>query len=1859
MSTTTGAWYKEKSLSALLKAVVKDILTEPLQFDKVLQGSVTRAQNYRGSRCLVLPFGPTNAGSSLANLLTAQTKLEVVLRKSPSAKDNLSSPAGNNSTTGRGKLAIVGMSGRFPDAASHEKLWELLENGLDVHREVPKDRFPVSSHVDVTGKGRNTSHTPYGCWIENPGMFDPRFFNMSPREAYQTDPMQRMALATAYEALEMSGYVPNRTPSTRLDRIGTFYGQTSDDWREINAAQDVDTYYITGGVRAFGPGRINYHFGFSGPSFNIDTACSSSAAAIQLACTSLWAKDCDTAIVGGLSCMTNSDIFAGLSRGQFLSKKGPCATFDNDADGYCRADGVGTVIVKRLEDAEADKDNILAVILGTATNHSADAVSITHPHGGTQELLYKKILDQAGVDPLDIDYVEMHGTGTQAGDGTEMKSVTNVFAPADRKRSAEQPLYLGAVKANVGHGEAASGVTALIKVLMMLQKNAIPPHVGIKNTINKTFPKDLAERNVNIAFKKTPLLPKAPGVPRKVFVNNFSAAGGNTGLLLEDGPLNPAAKADPRSAHVIAVTAKSKSAMLRNAERLIAYMAEHPEASISDISYTTTARRIQHNWRMNVTASDVSQAKVLLKAKTQEEFVPVTAQEPKVAFTFTGQGSHYAGLGKDLLEHSSIFRTQINEMDNIAKMHGFPSFLPLINGSVKDISTLSPVVTQLGLASFEMAMARLWESWGIKPSVVVGHSLGEYAALNVAGVLSVSDTIFLVGHRAQLLVDKCTANTHAMVAVQASVATVEETLGAEMSKVNVACINGPRETVLSGEAAQMATVAQKFSASGIKSTQLKVPFAFHSAQVDPILEDFEKLAASVSFAAPKIPVISPFLGKLLDDGETVNPAYLKDHAREAVNFLGSITSAQKAGLINEKTAWLEVGPHPVCLGMVKGAFGTSTIAAPSLRRNESTWKTITTSLCTLHTSGLNIDWNEYHRDFITSVHLLDLPTYSYDDKNYWIQYEGDWSLHKGRFPEQKKIAQIEEVKSSLSTTSVQKVIKESVKGNTAHIIIESDLADPKLEAAILGHMVNGTGLCPSSLYGDMAMTVADYAYKLIRPGSESVGMNVAHMEVPKPLIRKAKSGSQILRLEAKVDLDRSRVELVYTSGTDKSRTQHASCHVEYGDQSAWLEEWQKNAYLIQSRIEWLQEATESGKANKLARGMTYKLFGALVDYDNKYRGLEEVILHSSNAEATAKVKFQATEKDGDYLCSPYWIDSIGHLSGFILNGSDVVDSKVSVYVSHGWGGLRIAAPLSADKTYRSYVRMQSVGKTMMAGDVYLFDGEKVIAVFEAVRFQCIPRKVLNTFLPPAGTSAPVAAPVSKSIKTSTTQVQKTKTKTVETSQVSMTNISSVNQKLISVCSQAMDILAKEIGVELEELVDNIAFSDLGVDSLMSLTVSGRMREEMELEIDSSMFNDHPTIGEFKKYLSKFEKQSVVMVSPTRVIADEPTPELESDLSTPTDDSASDVSKDSSLGEIILTTIASEMGFEVHEIADAPDLASLGMDSLMSLSILGSLREKTGMTLPADLLIANPSIKDIERSLNIGAPQVVTVTEVQTKAVKSLAVVPDRKASSVLLQGNSRTAARHLWIVPDGSGSATSYVDIPDLNPKLAVWGLNSPYMKTPEEYTCGVYGMATKMITEMKRRQPTGPYHLAGWSAGGVIAFEITNQLIKAGNEVNQLILLDTPCPLIIEPLPMGLHQWINSIGLLGDGDPNKIPSWLLPHFAASVRALSTYTAEVIDPEKCPNVTAIWCEDGICKNPTDPRPDPYPTGHALFLLDNRTDFGPNLWDTYLNPAKFTSKTMPGNHFSMMKKPYVSTRRNLYLSRHSLLTHTCRSSNSEI
>ena len=1856
ISSYTGELLTPENTLKLVEIALEEILRKPLYWNKVIEGTCAEMERLGVTECTVIPAGPAEMGRGLISALkrnqsSCTASLDDSLWISAADAKASSQPSGKFADS---KIAIVGMSGRFPNAANHELFWELLEQGVDTHKIIPKDRFD-EAHIDPTGQRKNTSHTPYGCFIDEPGLFDPRFFRMSPREATQTDPMHRLALLTAYEALEMSGYVPNRTSSTKLHRVGTFYGQTSDDWREIQEGQDIDTYFIPGGVRAFAPGRINYYFKFSGPSFSVDTACSSSFAAIQLAITSLRSGDCDTAVAGGMNVLSNPDIFSGLSRGQFLSKTGNCQTFDNDADGYCRGEAVASVILKRLEDAEADKDNILGVMLASGTNHSADAISITHPHAPAQQYLYKQLLNKSDVDPNDICYVEMHGTGTQAGDGTEMKSVTNVFADPQRKRRPDQPLHLGAVKANIGHGEAASGVSALIKVLLMMEKNMIAPNCGIKGVMNKGFPKDLAARNVHIPLKATPW-PRPPG-GRKVYVSNFSAAGGNTGVIMEDAPLLPEpAIQDPRTTQVITVSGKSKSSLRNNLQLLVKYIDEHPNVALPSLSYTTTARRIHHNYRVAVAEGNLATLQKSLASAVDKEMAPIPPNTPGVAFVFTGQGAHYASLGRQLFEQTTQFRTDIYKFNMMAMSQGLPSFLPLIDGSSDDVSELSPVVVQLGQVCVQMALTRLWVGWGVTPSVVLGHSLGEYAALNAAGVLSAADTISLVGKRAQELVTKCTPGTHAMLAVASSVSSVEPYM--KDLDLEIACINSSSETVLGGSNDQIDKVSAKLSGDAVKNTKLQIPFAFHISQVDPVLESYERIANGVTFNAPSVPVLSPLLGEVIREVGSFNPTYVKRHARETVNFPNGIEAGVRDGIISDKTVWVEVGPHPVCLSMVKKQLGAAIPAVPSLRRKDDAWKVISGSLASLYTSGLNIDWNEYQRDFISAHRMLRLPTYAFDLKNYWIQYTGNWTLTKG---DVQPIQEAPKPAPKLCTTSVQRIIEESIHDSAANVTIESDISEPKLRKAIEGHQVNDTALCPSSLYADMAVTIADYLHRQLKPTEEVPALSCGSMEVDKPLIASKNKEQQLIRVDGSADLKTGKVGIRFYSVTPegKVKVEHAKSEVSYLNAESILNTWLRYEYLLKPRVEALQHGVTHGTAELVHRNMAYSLFGSFVKYSASYRGMEEVALNADEYEATAKVNFQTTEDDGEFLCSPYWIDSIGHLSGFVLNVKEALGDKANVYVSHGWESMCFARPLSKDKTYTSYVKMQPAGGKMMAGDVVLFDDYEIIGVIDGLKFQCIPRSLLNTFLPPGGAAQKPANKVQFKGAPPSTSEAKAATKAKPKQAAAPVPAAPVKKAAqAGLSTRALSAVAEEVGIPTSELSDNVVFEEMGVDSLMSLTISSRLREELDMDLSSSLFTDYPTVAEFTKYFSSNESadapadapaeepqgQSTGTSTPTTVLTGESSVE-HTGPTTPIS-----AAEDEGMIETIRATIAEEMGVPVEEIVGDIDLATLGMDSLMSLTILANLREATGEDLSPDFFTENPSISAIENTLypkskpSVPTPAVVeksakqvsnVVEKVSEKATPKSTNLPP--ATSLLLQGNPKTAAKTLFLFPDGSGSASSYATIAPIDPSTtAVYGMNCPFMKSPADFTCGIPGVSTLYKNEVRRRQPNGPYYLGGWSAGGVVAYEIAAQLIAEGEKVERLLLLDSPCPIRLEPLPARLHHFLDQIGLLGTG-VGEAPEWLLPHFDSAIKALDEYKPAPLDKTNAPATFAIWATDGVCGNPGDPQL-PLEQGDPKsmkWLLENRSDFGSNGWDGLLGDGKMQFATVKGNHFTMMRQPMVS------------------------
>ncbi|KAI1132887.1 polyketide synthase [Nemania abortiva] len=1466
-SPVTGEPFEITEPTLLIEHVMEEMLTARVRWDKIIDSVTRRLSHIAPESIELIAIQPSQYIETLLTHWRAQFPSATVSSRYMMS-DTMMIPLDESSPKDpkSSKIAVVGMACRFPGGADDtEKFWEVLMQGRDVHTQVPPDRFNVETHVDPTGKTPNTSKTPYGCFVDNPDLFDAMFFGMSPREAEQTDPMHRLALLTAYEALENSGYVDGR--GTHRQRVGTFYGQASDDYREVNSGQDVNTYFIPGGCRAFAPGRINYFFNFWGPSFSVDTACSSSLAAIQAACTSLWSGDVDMAVTGGLNILTNSDVYAGLSNGYFLSPTGNCKTWDENADGYCRADGVGSVVLKRLEDAKADNDNILAVVLSAATDHSAEAVSITHPHDIAQAHLYTQVVRRAGIDPLSVGYVEMHGTGTQAGDAMEMSSVTSVFAPLNsngRAKKRNVPLHIGTVKANMGHGEAAAGIMAFIKTMMVFQKGVIPPHIGIKTRINPSLPQDLEQRGVFIPLEATAWGSKG-GCKRLAMISNFGAAGGNTSIIVEEATPRPKNGEDGRPLHVVTVSVKTAFSLRENIRRLIGYIEVRQDVSLSDVAYTMTARKNHYKYRISVLASSKVEAVELLKPYVEASLTltPYTGRPSPVAFSFTGQGTFYIGIAKQLYQDSPLFHRHINQFDSLARRQGFSSFLPVITGTCH-IDTVSTVSMHLTIVCVEISLARLWQSYGIHPSIVMGHSLGEYAALTAAGVISDSAAVFLVGTRAALLDSICTSGTHGMLSVRASVESIEQ--AAHDIPFEVACINGPNETVVGGSLANLEVLSAALAAAGHRAIALNVAHAYHTSQMDVLLDFFKEKTRAVICKKPIIPIISPRYGRVITRDDPVDVSYLASATRETVNFAGALNAAWESGLVSDSTIWLEMGHHPSCTGFVKRALPATKLACPSLHKDSDNWATMAKALSALYDAGMDIDWNEYHRPFEHVLRLVDAPTYAWNYKSYWIQYRGDWNLTKGRVlpAATPLVGNTDPYKSS-----VHKIISEEYTGCRAQLSAETNITSPLLDGVVDGHAMNGHGVASSFLHADMAYTLAERILDKSGLNRHTIGLNVADFEYHEPVVKLQNTNEeQFISMTADMALDSETKEVHVKWYNPAKDLWYAHATVSYEEISAWQATWSRSARPVTSRIETLYSMVDAGKANKLTTDLVYSLFGKLVKYSAMYRMMQTVILHED--EAVAEVTFPA-DTGGSWTVPPHFIDGVVSLSGFILNGGAFFNNTDNFFITPSWKSMRFAKPFIPGVPYLAYVRMVPEGSHAFVGDVYILHDSEIVGVVEAIKFLQWPRIMLNRFFRPPDTPTKTVSSISPDLRSCPPSPQAVAvtvpsrptlssdqsspsailltppSQDVESATMS-TTLGTGAEESTDIVSRALVVLAEELAVDIGLITDESYITDLGLDSLMSLVVSQRLREELSIEIRDAFFLEVQTITDLKELL---------------------------------------------------------------------------------------------------------------------------------------------------------------------------------------------------------------------------------------------------------------------------------------------------------------------------------------------------------------------------------------------------------------------------
>ncbi|XPT03478.1 Noranthrone synthase [Ascochyta lentis] len=1967
VSGATGSTAWAGGFVSLLDRAISECLLEPIRWDKVLKAFPETVRAEGTEFVTIIPIA-SNLGQNLARTLQEITAVTVKPINNPLSETKQATPIA------RSKLAIVGTSGRFPEAPNLESFWDLLYQGLDVCKETPIRRWDNATHVDPTGKAHNKGATPWGCWLDYCGDFDPRFFGISPKEAPQMDPAQRMALMSTFEAMESGGIVPDSTASTQRDRVGVFHGVTSNDWMDINSSQDVDTYFITGGNRGFIPGRINFCFEFCGPSYATDTACSSSLAAIHLACNALWRGDCDTAVAGGTNVIFSPDGHTGLDKEFFLSRTGNCKAFADNADGYCRAEAAGTIFIKRLDDALADKDPILATILDIKTNHSAMSDSITRPHVGAQIQNMNAVLGDANILPQQLSYVEMHGTGTQVGDAVEMESVLSVFARDENFRGPENPLYVGSAKANIGHGEGASGITSLIKVLLMMKHNTIPPHCGIKpgQKINHNFP-DLSARNVHIAF--SPAAWKRGEEPRRALINNFSAAGGNTAILMEDAPIRAVSSAeDPRSHHTVTVSGHVVNSLKNNLRAMVKYL-EDPNvqgSSLPQLSYTTTARRLHHLFRVSVCGSSVADIKAKLEhAIANGEGTTRAKVNPSILFAFTGQGSQYIGMGRQLVQAYPTFKSDLKYMNRLCTTSGLPSFLHTITTADGDIDQFPPVVVQLAITALGMALAKLLKHFGVAPHALVGHSLGIYAALNVAGVLSVSDTLYLVGQRAKLLQERCNRGTHSMLATKATTSQLAEILAGK--RYEVACINGPTQVVITGANRNIDAAKAVLLQHGIKSTLLKVPFAFHSEQVDPILPSLEVLARGLEYRKPTIPILCPLTGATITEKGIIGPAYLAKHCREAVNIEAALAYAQKPGLVNDKTLTIEVGPHPVVCDMVKACLGSALPSLNVLRRGGNIWQDLNKLLATVYSNGYDLDWLEYHGPFEASHRVVgDLPAYAWDLKDYFLPYKGDWCLHRhaydcccadsngpisltgkpagltptGKLTEPNtsatgpKLPKVQpgssadaesrkfEVISHPSTSTVHRVIEEKIEALGATVITETDVSRPDINSIAQGHTVNNIPLCTPSVYADIGLVLGNYIMKRLRPGRPGMTV-VADLVVDKALIPHGLA-PQLLRSKVTLEwpakaaglVKEARCEFYSVDATGKPTTNHSWCKLQFVDGPNVLKPIQAEVPRYQERIQHLRAGVKRGDFVHYTGRSGYKLMSNVAHFHPDYKLLDNVIFDESTMEACSTVNTAKITSKGDFAAHPAYVDAITQLGGFSLNAQDSTDIDVSVFVNHGWESFQIFEAAQPDKTYDLYTQMKHHKADLYHGDTVVLDGAKVVAFFKGLSLRNVQRKVLRMVLQQnldkanrlAGkpvTKAPVvsAAPISKT--PSKTQDTTVRTPAVEkklaappkpqtatpvipaTPAVSVTPAvpatTPINaatgtvEQTSSKAHEALVIIAEESGIDISEMTDETIFADVGIDSLMSMVIGSRLREEMDLDLDTdfSIFADFPTVKSLKVFLGGAEVTEPVEASEQALLYEKPAasaqepqvkpaPAAESIFDTPSfstqdfppkvqaqvEATVHDVPErldHSPIVDSALEIISEESGIVISELTDDCVFADIGIDSLMSMVIGSRLREELDLDLDTDFSIFAdfPTVKSLKDFLSGSSPgssssisdeydfASPTTTPEFSDGEESLPMIRKnrveacRAAPSLIIQGKPKTADKTIFMLPDGSGSASSYLTIPRIGDRVCMIGLNSPYLRDPENMDCTHTALIASFCQEIRRRQPYGPYYLGGWSSGGAFAYVCAEALTNMGQKVAGIVIIDAPVPQVMEHLPTSFYEYCNKIGLFGHDEP---PPYLIPHFEATVDVMMPYKVKPLKTKQMPKVGILWASDTVM----DEKDAPKMKG-MHFMVQKRTDFGPDGWDTVLPGAQFILDTVQGgNHFTIMAKENVHQVRDL-------------------
>lgn len=864
-------------------------------------------------------------------------------------------------------LAIVGMACRFPGGGDHPAaFWQALEAGVDGIRRIPAQRWTIDEAASPA--------TRWAGLLESVDGFDAAFFGMSPREATRLDPQQRLLLELSWEALEQAGQVAERLAGTRT---GVFLGMSSCDYLLLMETLQPDVYSVLGGLASTAAGRLSYTFGLQGPCATLDTACSSSMTAIHLACQSLRNGETNMALAGGVNLILSPKNIAATAELQAMSPEGRCKTFDAEANGFALSEGAGIVVIKRAADALRDGDPILALIRSSAVNQDGRSTGLTVPNVLSQQALLREAIKKAGIAAADIGYIETHGTATSLGDPIEFEALREVLGAP---RPDGMPCVLGAVKTNVGHTAAAAGVAGLIKAVLCLQHQAIPRNLNFRTL------------NPRISLEGTPFeIPtqtrnwESFGKPRRAGVSSFGISGTNAHVIVEEAPRVDAKLPRQSSSYLVPLSGKTPAALAALARSYQEWLDVNDDAALHHIAYTTGVRRNHLEHRLCLFGSSKAELVQALNEVIADR-LPVdcargkaAVTSPKLVFVFSGQGSQWVGMGQKLYQEEAVFRDALAACsDAIQKEAGF-SIVEELQKPAETSRLSETVVAQPALFAVEVALAALLKSWGIVPTAVIGHSVGEVVAAHIAGALELAEAARLVTLRARVM-QKATGHGK-MVSVELSQDAARQAIGGYADRVGIAAVNDPGSVVLSGEIAAVDDIVAQLVERGVQTRALRVNYAFHSPQMEPLVREFLQALGSVVVkpGSMKLKMFSTVTGRLLSEKE-LTAGYWGQNIRQTVRFADAVAAAMGDG----GHCFVEMGPHPVLtlsMEQILPAGSQQHAVIPMLRRDQDERRSTLAALGKLYTLGCRVNW---HALFPDGGRVLPLPTYPWQRERYWV-----------------------------------------------------------------------------------------------------------------------------------------------------------------------------------------------------------------------------------------------------------------------------------------------------------------------------------------------------------------------------------------------------------------------------------------------------------------------------------------------------------------------------------------------------------------------------------------------------------------------------------------------------------------------------------------------------------------------------------------------------------------------------------------------------------------------------------------------------------------------------------------------------------